>query len=107
MSFLENLRKQESIDHIVFSYKNENIIMYDCILLFIFRIYLQAVGQSINVVIPHQVNAIYESIKDIINGFSKILKNPKEALGNIGKGVFTYETDFVFLGSSRFDYGKI
>lgn len=45
--------------------------------------------QSIKVVIPHQVNAVYESIKDIINGFSKILKNPKEALGSIGKGVFT------------------
>lgn len=79
--------------------------MIVCYYLF-FLIYLQAVEQSINVVIPHQVNAIYESIKDIINGFSKILKNPKEAIGNIGKGVFTYETDFVFIGSSLLDYGK-
>uniref|UniRef100_A0A8W8J8B9 Vitellogenin domain-containing protein n=1 Tax=Magallana gigas TaxID=29159 RepID=A0A8W8J8B9_MAGGI len=69
--------------------------------------FVNAVEQSINVVIPHQVNAIYESIKDIINGFSKILKNPKEALGNIGKGVFTYETDFVFIGSSMLGYGKM
>ena len=50
---------------------------------------IQAVEQSIKVVIPHQSKAIYESIKDIINGFSKILKNPKAALASIGKGAFT------------------
>ena len=49
----------------------------------------QAVEQSIKVVIPHQTKAIYESIKDIIDGFSKILKNPKAALASIGKGAFT------------------
>lgn len=48
----------------------------------------QAIEQAIKIVIPHQAKVIYESIKDIINGFSKILKNPKAALTNIGKGVF-------------------
>jgi hypothetical protein len=52
-------------------------------------LYFQAVEQSVKVIIPHQGKAIYESIKDIINGFSKILKNPKAALFSIGKGVFT------------------
>lgn len=48
----------------------------------------QAIEQAIKIVIPHQAKVIYESIKDIINGFSKILKNPKAALTNIGKGVY-------------------
>lgn len=50
---------------------------------------LQAIEQAIKVVIPHQAKAIFESIKDIIDGFAKILNNPKEAIGNIGKGVIT------------------
>lgn len=50
---------------------------------------MQAIEQAIKVVIPHQAKAIFESIKDIIDGFAKILNNPKEAIGNIGKGVIT------------------
>lgn len=53
------------------------------------------------------MNVIYESINDIINGFLKILKNFKEVIGNIGKGVFMYEIDFVFIGFFLFDYGKM
>ncbi|XP_062616045.1 uncharacterized protein LOC134277750 [Saccostrea cucullata] len=42
--------------------------------------FVYEVEQAIKVVIPQQATAIYHGIKDIINGFSIILKNPKEAI---------------------------
>ncbi|XP_062579219.1 uncharacterized protein LOC134241150, partial [Saccostrea cucullata] len=51
--------------------------------------FVHAVEQSIKVEIPHQGKVLFESIRDIIEGFSKILGNPKAALQSIGKGVFS------------------
>lgn len=51
-------------------------------------IFGQEIEQAINVVIPQQGKAVYEAVKDIIEGFKHLLKNPKEALMKIGGSIF-------------------
>lgn len=53
-----------------------------------FYYFLKEIEQAINVVIPQQGKAVYEAVKDIIEGFKHILKNPKEALMKIGGSIF-------------------
>lgn len=53
-----------------------------------FYYFLKEIEQAINVVIPQQGKAVYEAVKDIIEGFKRILKNPKEALMKIGGSIF-------------------
>lgn len=46
--------------------------------------------QTITVTIPDNGRQIFESIKDVIEGFGNIVKDPKTALARIGKGAVQY-----------------
>lgn len=46
--------------------------------------------QTITVTIPDNGRQIFESIKDVIEGFGIIVKDPKTALAKIGKGAVQY-----------------
>ncbi|XP_062593831.1 uncharacterized protein LOC134255325, partial [Saccostrea cucullata] len=59
--------------------------------------FVNAVEQTIKVLIPHQAKVMYESIRDIIEGFPKIVLNPKAAITSIGKGVFSIYQAFMIL----------
>lgn len=50
--------------------------------------------QAITVTIPDNGRQIFESIKEIIHGFGNIVRDPKTALAEIGKGAVQYVNIF-------------
>lgn len=51
---------------------------------------MQTLMETVTVIIPEAMNNIFKAIKDLIDGFGKVFKNPKEGIAVIGKGVMRY-----------------
>ncbi|CAG2218296.1 unnamed protein product [Mytilus edulis] len=47
--------------------------------------------ETITVVIPKSATDVYEAIKEVIHAFSIMIKDPKTAITQIGKGALTYQ----------------
>lgn len=55
--------------------------------------------QTITIKIPDSGRRIFEAIKDVIRGFGNIVKDPKTALAEIGKGAVQYVQIFIYFNN--------
>ncbi|KAK3101652.1 hypothetical protein FSP39_005219 [Pinctada imbricata] len=63
--------------------------------------FYNAIVESVTIVIPHSAKTIYESILDIVEGFKKLLKDPKTAIQAIGRGALKIFASIVQLADAK------